>query len=93
MSVTLAAVLRVAAAQSGEAGAVDSVTVRGYTGMGVTLTAAEKRMLDLHNQERASQKLSKFCLHPALQRAARVQSWEMSDKDYLPHGSHGGRGF
>jgi uncharacterized protein YkwD len=49
--------------------------------MGVILTAAEKRMLDMHNQERASQKPSKFCLHPALQRVARAQSWEMSGKD------------
>ena len=40
-------------------------------------------MLDLRNQKRTSRKLSKFCVHPALQRAAVAHSREMSDRDYL----------
>jgi uncharacterized protein YkwD len=91
MTVTLAAVLRVAAAKPGKTAAADILTVGGCTGRGVALTAAERRMPDLHNQKRASQKLSKLCLHPALQSAVRPRCREMSDKDYLSHDFHGGR--
>jgi uncharacterized protein YkwD len=47
----------------------------------------------LRNQKRASRKLSKFCVHPALQRAAVAHSREMSDRDYLSHDSRCGKGF
>ena len=70
----------------GVAGAADTVSVRGCTRTEVALTAAEKRMLSLHNQ-----KLSAFCVHPALQRAARAHSWEMIGKDYFSHGSRSGK--
>ena len=88
-----ATALGVAAAKPGEAGAADTVTVKGCTSTGVSLTTAEKRMLDLHNQKRASQRLSKFCVHPALQRAARAHSREMIDEDYFSHDSHDGKSF
>ncbi len=91
MAVTLAAVLGATAVKPGVAGAADTVSVRGCTGTEVALSAAEKRMLDLHNQKRASQKLSAFCVHPALQRAARAHSWEMIKKDYFSHGSRSGK--
>jgi uncharacterized protein YkwD len=99
MTVNLAAtaVFGVAVAKPGEARAADIMTIRGCP-YGRRLdrrrkTAAEKRMLDLRNQKRTSRKLSKFCVHPALQRAAVAHSREMSDKDYLSHDSRCGKGF
>jgi uncharacterized protein YkwD len=99
MTVNLAAtaVLGVAAAKPGEARATGIVTIRAVR-PGRRLdrrrkTAAEKRMLDLRNQKRTSRKLSKFCVHPALQRAAVAHSREMSDRDYLSHASRCGKGF
>jgi uncharacterized protein YkwD len=91
MAVTLAAVLGATAVKPGGTGAADTVSVRGCTSTEVALSAVEKRMLDLHNQKRVSQKLSAFCVHPALQRAARAHSWEMIGKDYFSHGSRSGK--
>jgi uncharacterized protein YkwD len=88
-----AVALGVATVKPGEAGAADTVTVKGCSSTSVTLTAAERRMLDLHDQKRASQRLSKLCVHPALQRAARTHSQEMIDKDYFSHDSHNGESF
>ena len=104
MTVNLAAtaVLGVAAAKPGEARAAHMVTIRGCPARASPRpppknrrrkTAAEKWMLDLRNQKRASRKLSKFCVHPALQRAAVAHSREMSDRDYLSHDFRCGKGF
>ncbi len=81
------------AAQPKEAGAADTVTVTGCTGTPVTLDLPEKQMLDLHNQKRASQGLSRLCVHPALQKAAEAHSQEMIDKDYFSHNSYNGQSF
>jgi uncharacterized protein YkwD len=100
---TMLAVLVVLVAEPEDAGAartdevttteVSAATVRGCTGGDVSLSADEKRMLDLHNKTRAEHGLPKFCVHPALQRAARAHSKEMIDKDYFKHNSASGQKF
>ena len=57
------------------------------------LTTAEKRMLYLHNQTRGKYRLSQFCVHPALQNAARAHSEEMIDRGYFSHDSFTGETF
>lgn len=68
-----------------------TVGVRGCTGTIVQLTSSEKQMLDLHNQTRANRGLSRLCVHPALQRAARAHSADMIRRDYFSHGNVGAR--
>lgn len=91
--ILLAAMLAVAAAfgavavEPKEAEAANTTSVRGCTGGKVELTSAEKKMLDLHNRERADRGLSRLCVHPALQKAARAYSAEMIQKDYFKHGN------
>jgi uncharacterized protein YkwD len=73
---TMLAVLVVLVAEPEDAGAartdevttteVSTATVRGCTGGNVSLSADEKRMLDLHNKTRAEHGFPKFCVHPAL---------------------------
>jgi uncharacterized protein YkwD len=59
----------------------------------IQLTAAEKRTLDLHNQERAANGFPRLCVHPALTNAARSHSQEMLDLDYFAHNSFNGETF
>lgn len=66
-----------------------SVKVKGCTGTRVTLSNAEKQMLDLHNQRRADRNLPKLCIHPALQRAAEAHSRDMIQRDYFAHDTKG----
>ena len=87
----LAAAVGVSAVEPREAEA--AVTVSTCSGGTITLSDAEKRSLDLHNQTRASNGLAKFCIHPALQDAARAHSKEMIDKDYFSHNSYNGETF
>jgi len=70
-----------------------AATVLTCSGGTITLSDAEKRSLDLHNQTRTSNGLPKFCVHPALQDAARAHSSEMIDKDYFSHSSYNGEIF
>lgn len=70
-----------------------AATVPTCTGGTITLTDAEKRSLDLHNRTRASKGLSKFCVHPILQKAARAHSQDMINKDYFSHTSPSGETF
>jgi hypothetical protein len=46
-------------------------------------------MLTLHNQERAKRDLPRFCVHPALVRAARAHSKDMIQRDYFSHNTKG----
>lgn len=87
----MVAVLGASLAQTRNAEA--AATVPTCTGGTITLTDAEKRSLDLHNRARASKGLSKFCVHPALQKAARAHSKEMIDRDYYSHNSYNGETF
>ena len=72
---------------------MSTADVRGCTGENISLSAGDKRMLDLHNKTRAARGLPKFCVHPALQRAARAHSKEIIDKDYFKHNSASGQKF
>ena len=71
-------------------GAEASAAVGTCTGGTITLSDAEKRSLDLHNQTRTSNGLSKFCVSPILQKAARAHSQDMINKDYFSHTSPSG---
>ncbi|MBA4115085.1 MAG: CAP domain-containing protein [Rubrobacter sp.] len=66
-------------------------SVKSCTGGNVSLSADEERMFDLHNKARADRGLSRLCVHPALQKAARAHSQEMISKDYFKHGDAGQR--
>jgi uncharacterized protein YkwD len=66
-------------------------TVRTCTGKDIRIAAAEKRMLALHNRERASRNLPRLCVHPRLQRAANAHSRKMIRRDRFSHGNTGRR--
>jgi len=57
----------------------------GCKGEEVFLYAAEKRMLALHNDARKTYGLEPLCVHPALQKAARVHSKDMIQHHYFSH--------
>ena len=67
--------------------------VVGCTGTTVSLTADEKRTLDLHNGTRAASGLAPFCVHPSLTAAARAHAQDMLTKGYFSHTSLDGRSF
>lgn len=94
-ALALTAAVGVSTVEPREAGAQTATTVNvtGCTGTTVTLTTAEKRSLDLHNQTRASNGLTKFCVHPALQKAARAHSLDMINRDFFSHTSPSGETF
>ena len=48
----------------------------------ILLFAREKRLLTLHNNARKNHGLKPFCVHPALQKAARAHSKDMIQHDY-----------
>lgn len=49
------------------------------------LNLAEKRMLDLHNEERREQGIGPLCVNPDLTSIARARSRDMLDRDYFDH--------
>ena len=61
------------------------VDVKTCEGDYFTLNAAEKRMLDLHNQTRAERGLGALCLSPILTPLARARSEDMLDRGYFSH--------
>ncbi len=61
------------------------VDVKTCEGDYFTLNAAEKRMLDLHNQTRTERGLGPLCLSPILTRLARARSEDMLERDYFSH--------
>ena len=81
----------VATVEPEEAAAANTVSVNSCTGGTTQIGVAEKRMLDLHNNARASRNLPRLCVHPALQRAARSHSQDMIRRDYFAHGNIGAR--
>lgn len=79
----------VSAVEPGRAEATDAV--KSCTGDNVRLSAAERQMLKLHNQERASRNLPRLCVHPKLQRAANAHSRDMIQRGRFSHGNVGRR--
>lgn len=61
------------------------VDVKTCEGGYFTLNAAEKKMLDLHNQARTGRGLGTLCLSPTLTPLARARSEDMLDRDYFSH--------
>jgi uncharacterized protein YkwD len=61
------------------------VDVKTCEGGYFTLNAAEKGMLDLHNQTRTERGLGPLCLSPILTRLARARSEDMLERDYFSH--------
>ena len=55
----------------------------------IFLYATEERLLTLHNNARENHGLKPFCVHPALQRAARAHSKDMIQHDYFSHYTRG----
>jgi uncharacterized protein YkwD len=55
----------------------------------IFLNNKEKRTFSLHNQVRRRHNLKPFCVHPALQRAARAHSKDMIRRDYFSHDTKG----
>src|SRR5215210_495701 len=55
----------------------------------IFLYATEKRMLTLHNNARKNHGLRPFCVHPALQKAARAHSKDMIQRHYFSHHTKG----
>ena len=81
----------VSAVEPEEAAAANTVSVNSCTGGTTQVSVAEKRMLDLHNNARASRNLPRLCVHPALHRAARSHSQDMLRRSYFAHGDTGAR--
>ena len=61
----------------------------GAEGARSSCTPTEKRLLALHNNARKNHGLKPFCVHPALQKAARAHSKEMIQHDYFSHDTRG----
>ena len=55
----------------------------------IFLNASEKRTFALHNAARRDRDLKPFCVHPALQKAARAHSRDMIERDYFSHVTKG----
>src|SRR5215210_9345904 len=55
----------------------------------IFLHAREIRLFTLHNKARKEHGLKPFCVHPALQRAARAHSKDMIQRDYFSHYTKG----
>ena len=55
----------------------------------IFLDAKEKRTFALHNEIRRKHHLPTFCVHPALEKAARDHSEDMIRKDYFSHNTKG----
>jgi uncharacterized protein YkwD len=87
-----AAAVGVSSSEPERAEAASAATVRSCTGGDITLSADEKRSLDLHNGARKDRGLRALCVHPALQKAARAYSRDMIDRDYFRHTSKTGLG-
>jgi uncharacterized protein YkwD len=85
-----AAAVGVSSSEPERAEAASAATVRSCTGGDITLSADEKRSLDLHNGARKDRGLRALCVHPALQKAARAYSRDMIDRDYFRHTSRDG---
>jgi hypothetical protein len=78
-----------AAASLGTIDAPAEAADGGYASMcgggEIFLHAEEWRLLTLHNDARGNHDLKPFCVHPALQKAARAHSKDMILRDYFSH--------
>ena len=66
-----------------------TVAVKTCAGGSIQLSEAENKMLVLHNRTRGNRGLSKLCVDPKLQKAARAHSRDMIERDYFDHDTKG----
>lgn len=66
-----------------------TVAVKTCAGGSIQLSEAENKMLVLHNRTRGTRGLSKLCVDPKLQKAARAHSRDMIERDYFDHDTKG----
>lgn len=59
----------------------------------IFLNAKEKQTFHRHNRIRKNRNMSRFCVHPRLQRAARAHSRDMIRRNYFSHSTKGRYGF
>jgi uncharacterized protein YkwD len=78
-------VLDTPAADAAEVGSAAKESVQRCGGGRISLNADEARSLALHNRARENRRLSRLCVHPRLQRAARAHSKDMIERDYFSH--------
>ncbi len=86
-----AAAVSVSAVEAPEAAAAGGGYVKKCGGGRILLNADEKTTFAKHNKIRRDRGLKSFCVHPALQRAARAHSKDMIQRDYFAHGNVGKR--
>lgn len=55
----------------------------------IALNPNELKAFKIHNNMRQNRGLSKLCVHPALQKAARAHSRDMINRDYFSHNTKG----
>lgn len=84
---TIAAIGFMVADQESAAAAGGKVNRCG--GGKILLDAKEKRTFALHNEIRRQHHLPTFCVHPALEKAARDHSEDMIRRDYFSHNTKG----
>lgn len=85
------AAVSVSAIEAPEAAAAGGGYVKKCGGGKILLNADEKTTFAKHNNIRRDRGLKTFCVHPALQRAARTHSKDMIQRDYFAHGNVGKR--
>lgn len=97
ITLMMAGLLAVAALAAVQPEEVRASSYNGYVkacdGKPVYLRPAEKRTLQLHNQERVSRDKPRLCVNQFLQRAARGHSTDMIQKEYFSHTSRDGTTF
>lgn len=79
----------VAAVDPPAAEAANKGYVKKCGGGKILLNADERTTFLLHNKIRRDRDLRTFCVHPALQRAARAHSKDMIRRDYFSHNTKG----
>jgi uncharacterized protein YkwD len=94
-SVLLASVtaVGVSALDPSAARAADGGRVHKCGGGTIFLKAEERRAFLLHNRIRRKHNMKPFCVHPALEEAARAHSRDMIRHDYFAHHTRGGGSF
>ena len=67
--------------------------VKKCGGSTIFLNEKEQKTFVLHNRIRREHSLKPFCVHPALEKAARAHSKDMIERDYFSHDTMGGGTF
>lgn len=85
----VSAALGVSAVDPPAAEAAPAGKVKRCGGGKIFLNSKERTTFLLHNKIRRNHDLKAFCVHPALQKAARAHSKDMIRRDYFSHDTKG----